>query len=86
MKPSMLTLTQTERANKMTAEEKLIHDLRWHQSQLHHFLGLYFNTDKFTDSERDYYKKFTDATYRKHLEQTYLLQKQLNQFDSEATL
>ena len=64
---------------------KLIHDLRWHQSQLHYFLELYFNTDKFTDSERGYYQKFTDATYRRHLEKTYLLQKELNQFDSEAT-
>ena len=59
--------------------------LRWHQSQLHHFLDLYYNKEKFSDSERNYYKKFTDSTYRDHLEQTYLLQKELNQFDSEAT-
>ena len=66
-------------------EQKLLHDLRWHQSQLHYFLGLYFNTDKYTDSERDYYKKFTDATYRKHLAMTAKLQAELNQSSSEAT-
>ena len=66
-------------------KEKKTQDLRWHQSQLYHFLDLYFNKDKFTNSERDYYKKFTDSTYRKHLDKTNLLQKELNQFDSEAT-
>jgi len=64
--------------------EKLIKSLRWHQSQLHHFLNLYFNKEDYTEDERNYYKKFTDATYRKHLEKTYLLQKELNHFDSEA--
>ena len=64
--------------------EKLIKSLRWHQSQLHHFLNLYFNKEDYTEDERNYYKKFTDATYRIHLEKTYLLQKELNEFDSEA--
>ena len=64
--------------------EKLIKSLRWHQSQLHHFLNLYFNKEDYTEDERNYYKKFTDATYRKHLEKTYLLQKELNECDSEA--
>ena len=65
-------------------KEQLLKDLRWHQSQLYHFLGLYYNKDKFTDQERDYYKKYTDARYRKHLARTAELQAELNQFDSEA--
>jgi len=70
----------------MTEEERQekIKTLRWHQSQLHHFLDLYFNKRDYTEDERNYYKKFTDSTYRKHLEKTFLLQKELNQFDSEA--
>jgi hypothetical protein len=63
---------------------KLEQNLRWHQSQLYHFLGLYYNKDKFTDQERDYYKKFTDSTYRKHLAKTAELQDKLNEFASEA--
>ena len=65
-------------------KEQLLKKLRWHQSQLHHFLGLYYNKDKFTDQERDYYKKFTDSTYRKHLAKTAELQDKLNEFASEA--
>tara|TARA_Y100000310_G_scaffold301516_1_gene338064 strand:- start:604 stop:822 length:219 start_codon:yes stop_codon:yes gene_type:complete len=70
----------------MTEEErqKKIKTLRWHQSQLHHFLDLYFNKENYTDDERNYYKKFTDSTYRKHLAMTAELQKELNQFDSQA--
>ena len=64
--------------------EKLIKSLRCHQSHLHHILNLYFNKEDYTEDELNYYKKFTDATYRKHLEKTYLLQKELNEFDSEA--
>jgi len=64
---------------------KLEQDLRWHQSQLYHFLGLYYNKDKFTESERAYYKKYTDSTYRKHLAMTAKLQEELNQFTSQAT-
>ncbi len=65
--------------------EKKIKKLQHHQSQLHHFLDLYYNKEKFTDSERAYYKKFTDNTYRTHLAMTAKLQEELNQFKSEAT-
>lgn len=65
--------------------EKLIKSLRWHQSQLHHFLDLYFNKENYTEDERNYYKKFTDSTYRTHLAKTAELQAQLNEFTSEAT-
>jgi hypothetical protein len=64
--------------------EKLLKKLRWHQSQLHHFINLYFDKDRFTDSERAYYKKYTDAQYRLHLKRTAQLQEELNQFDTEA--
>jgi len=66
--------------------EKKIKQLHHHQQQLHYFLELYYNKEKYTDSEREYYKKYTDNTYRKHLEKVYLLQKELNQFDSEAII
>ena len=65
--------------------EKDERDLRWHQSQLHYFLELYYNKDKFTKEEMEYYKKFTDATYRKHLHATARLQRKLNKCSSEAT-
>ena len=64
--------------------EELIKKLRWHQSQLHHFINLYYDKDRFTDSEREYYKKYTDAQYRLHLTRTAQLQEQLNQFKTEA--
>lgn len=64
---------------------KKVKRLLYHQRQLHHFLELYYNKEKYTDSERDYYKKFTDATYRKHLAMTAKLQEELNQSSSEAT-
>ena len=72
----------------MEAQEReaLVKKLRWHQSQLHHFINLYFDKDRFTDSEREYYKKYTDNTYRKHLAIVAKLQEELNQFDSEAIL
>ena len=62
----------------------LLQDLRWHQSQLYHFLRLYYDKERYTDQEREYYKKYTDNTYRKHLAMTAKLQEELNQFDSEA--
>jgi uncharacterized membrane protein YgaE (UPF0421/DUF939 family) len=64
--------------------DKKVKRLLHHQRQLHYFLELYYNKEKYTESERDYYKKFTDNTYRKHLAKTAELQKELNQFDSEA--
>jgi len=65
-------------------KEKKIKLLQHHQAQLYHFLDLYYNKEKFTDSERAYYQRFTDSTYRKHLAMTAELQKELNQFDSQA--
>ena len=65
--------------------DKKVKKLLHHQHQLHYFLELYYNKEKYSDSERDYYKKFTDATYRKHLAKTAELQAQLNEFTSEAT-
>ena len=64
----------------------LLQDLRWHQSQLYYFLDLYYNKQKFSEQEREYYKKYTDHTYRTHLMETAKLQKKLNQCDSEAIL
>jgi hypothetical protein len=64
--------------------EELIKKLRWHQSQLHHFINLYYDKDRFTDSEREYYKKYTDAQYRLHLTRTAELQDKLNDFKTEA--
>ena len=66
--------------------DKKVKRLLHHQHQLHAFLELYYNKEKYTESEREYYKKYTDNTYRKHLKKVYLLQKELNQFDSEAIL
>ena len=66
--------------------DKKVKKLLHHQQQLRYFLELYYNKEKYTDSEREYYKKYTDHTYRKHLEKVYLLQKELSQFDSEAIL
>tara|TARA_R100000008_G_scaffold79817_1_gene61795 strand:- start:1086 stop:1397 length:312 start_codon:yes stop_codon:yes gene_type:complete len=65
---------------------KKVKRLMHHQHQLHYFLELYYNKEKYTDSEREYYKKYTDHTYRKHLAQVAKLQEELNQFDSEAIL
>ena len=65
-------------------KEKLLKKLRWHQSQLHHFINLYYDKEKFTDSEREYFKKYTDAQYRLHLTRTAELQDKLNQFKTEA--
>ena len=65
-------------------KEKKVKRLLHHQQQLHYFLELYYNKEKYSEQEREYYKKYTDHTYRNHLEKTFLLQKELNQFDSEA--
>ncbi len=67
-------------------KEQQLNDLRWHQSQLYHFLRLYYDKERYTDQERDYYKKFTDASYRKHLHATARLQQELNKCGSEAIL
>ncbi len=70
----------------MEAQEReaLVKKLRWHQSQLHHFINLYYDQEKFTDLEREYYKKYTDAQHRLHLTRTAELQDKLNQFKTEA--
>lgn len=60
--------------------------LMHHQRQLHYFLELYYNTEKYTEQEREYYKKYTDSTYRKHLAQVAKLQEELNQFPTQAIL
>ena len=65
-------------------QDKKIKKLRYHQRQLYHFLDLYYNTEKYSDSERAYYQEYTDNTYRKHLKQVHKLQEELNQFDSQA--
>ena len=66
--------------------DKKVKRLMHHQRQLHYFLELYYNTEKYTEQERDYYKKYTDSTYRKHLAQVAKLQEELNQFPTEAIL
>ena len=66
--------------------DKKVKRLMHHQRQLHYFLELYYNTEKYTEQEREYYKKYTDSTYRKHLAQVAKLQEELNQFPTEAIL
>ena len=66
--------------------DKKVKRLLHHQAQLYYFLRLYYDKERYTDQEREYYKKYTDSTYRKHLAKTAELQKELNQFDSEAIL
>ena len=66
--------------------DKKVKRLLQHQAQLYHFLRLYYDKERYTDQEREYYKKYTDGTYRKHLAMTAKLQEELNQFDSEAIL
>ena len=66
--------------------DKKVKRLMHHQQQLHYFLELYYNTEKYTEQEREYYKKYTDSTYRKHLAQVAKLQEELNQFPTEAIL
>jgi regulator of sirC expression with transglutaminase-like and TPR domain len=66
--------------------DKKVKRLLYHQRQLHYFLELYYNKEKFTESERDYYKKYTDSTYRKHLAVVAKLQEELTQFPTEAIL
>jgi len=68
----------------MIKDKEQLKDLRWHQSQLYHFLRLYYDKERYTDQERDYYKKFTDASYRKHLHAAARLQQELNECGSEA--
>ena len=67
-------------------QEKKVKKLLHHQRQLHYFLELFYNTEKYSESEREYYKKYSDGTYRKHLAVVAQLQNELNQFDSEAIL
>ena len=64
--------------------DKKVKRLLHHQAQLYYFLRLYYDKERYTDQEREYYKKYTDHTYRKHLAMTAKLQEELNQFDSEA--
>ena len=66
--------------------DKKVKRLMHHQRQLHYFLELYYNTEKYTEQEREYYKKYTDSTYRKHLAQVAKLQEELNQFPTQAIL
>ena len=77
---SMITITTEE----LGIEVEKVKRLRHHQAQLHYFLDLFYNKEKYSDSERAYYKKFSGNTYRKHLAMTAQLQEELNQFDSEA--
>jgi len=68
----------------MTKEErkkKLTNELRWHQSQLHRLLELYYS-DKYTQHEKKYNQECTNSTYRHHLVKTAEIQDSLNKNDT----
>ena len=68
----------------MTKEEKrkkLTNELRWHQTQLHYLLELYYS-DKYTSQEKEYNQECTNSTYRHHLVKAAELQDSLNKNDN----
>jgi hypothetical protein len=67
---------------KEEKREKLVMELRWHQTQLHHLLTLYYDAGKFSPAQREHNQECTNSTYRHHLGKTAELQSTLNKTDN----